>query len=137
MIVAALVATVTFTAGFTIPGGFNGNEGPNQGLAILTRKDAFKAFMVTDAIAFLLSASLLVIYFFAATYDDTDQIWEFYASAALTNIAAIGAMMLAFITGTYVVLAHSLGLAITVCVISCCFFVVLYLLIKKRLRDSP
>ncbi|KAL7220255.1 hypothetical protein ACSBR2_013173 [Camellia fascicularis] len=30
LIVAALIVTVTFTAGFTMPGGFDGNQGPNQ-----------------------------------------------------------------------------------------------------------
>ena len=52
MIVAALVATVTFAAGFTLPGGYNDN-----GMAILTKRAAFKAFIVTDTIAVILSVS--------------------------------------------------------------------------------
>ncbi|CAL5337529.1 unnamed protein product [Camellia sinensis] len=44
LIVAALIATVTFAAGFTMPGGYDGNQGPNQGMATLTKEAAFKAF---------------------------------------------------------------------------------------------
>ncbi|CAL5392618.1 unnamed protein product [Camellia sinensis] len=63
MIVAALIATVTFAAGFTMPGGYNGNQGPTQGMAILTRETAFQAFAVTNTIAMILSTSAIVTYF--------------------------------------------------------------------------
>ncbi|KAI7981313.1 Ankyrin repeat-containing protein [Camellia lanceoleosa] len=55
LIVATLIATVTFAAGFTVPGGYSSNDGPNQGMAILTREAAFKAFVVTDFMAMILS----------------------------------------------------------------------------------
>ncbi|XP_028091659.1 protein ACCELERATED CELL DEATH 6-like [Camellia sinensis] len=61
MILAALIATVTFAAGFTMPGGYNGNQGPTQGMAILTRETAFQAFAVTNTIAMILSTSAIMI----------------------------------------------------------------------------
>ncbi|CAL5337540.1 unnamed protein product [Camellia sinensis] len=63
MILAALIATVTFAAGFTMPGGYNGNQGPTQGMAILRRETAFQAFAVTNTIAMILSTSAIVTYF--------------------------------------------------------------------------
>ncbi|KAE9445307.1 hypothetical protein C3L33_22795, partial [Rhododendron williamsianum] len=52
VIVAALIATITFAAAFTIPGGYDGNQGRrDQGMAILARESAFKAFVITNTIA--------------------------------------------------------------------------------------
>ncbi|CAL5398314.1 unnamed protein product [Camellia sinensis] len=119
LIVATLVATVAFTAGFTMPGGYNGNDGPNQGMAILTRELAFKAFMVTDTIAMSLSTSAVLIHLNAAMTNNLDKLErKVYSAAYLISYAAV-AMVLAFVTGTYAVLAHSSGLAISVCVIGC------------------
>ncbi|GMY20690.1 ankyrin repeat-containing protein At2g01680 [Fagus crenata] len=54
LLVAMLVATVSFAAAFTMPGGYK-SDGPDQGLANLTAKVAFKAFVIFDTIAFLFS----------------------------------------------------------------------------------
>lgn len=40
-VLATLVATVTFTAAFTLPGGYK-SDGPDQGQPVLTRKGALK-----------------------------------------------------------------------------------------------
>ncbi|XP_028087627.1 protein ACCELERATED CELL DEATH 6-like [Camellia sinensis] len=119
LIVATLVATVAFTAGFTMPGGYNGNDGPNQGMAILTREAAFKAFMVIDTIATSLSISAVLTHFYAAGSNNGDEVEKLVHRAAYLTIYAAMAMVLAFVTGTYAVLAHSSGLAISVCVIGC------------------
>ncbi|XP_028089646.1 uncharacterized protein LOC114289993 [Camellia sinensis] len=119
LIVATLVATMAFTAGFTMPGGYNGNDGPNQGRAILTREAAFKAFMVTDAMAMSLSFSAVLIHFYVTIIDNRDEVRKLVDIAAYLLIYAAIAMVLAFATGTYAVLAHSSSLAISVCVIGC------------------
>lgn len=50
--------TVTFTAGFTLPGGFdNDSVSPDKGMVILLKSRAFGAFVVTNAIAFTCSAA--------------------------------------------------------------------------------
>nr|GEU83786.1 ankyrin repeat-containing protein [Tanacetum cinerariifolium] len=59
LIVATLIATATFAAAFTVPGGFDGNEGSKQGMPILLRKTAFKAFMLANTGAFASSCSVL------------------------------------------------------------------------------
>ncbi|KAK9062081.1 hypothetical protein SSX86_019266 [Deinandra increscens subsp. villosa] len=56
MVVAALIATIVFAAAFTIPGGYN----QNNGNPIFYRKSIFVVFVVADAISlFLSSASIL------------------------------------------------------------------------------
>ncbi|XP_022142959.1 protein ACCELERATED CELL DEATH 6-like [Momordica charantia] len=55
LVVGALVATVTFTAGLTVPGGFMSNGSEDQGLAVLTNKAAFQAFTVFNTLAFVCS----------------------------------------------------------------------------------
>ncbi|XP_013607471.1 PREDICTED: uncharacterized protein LOC106314072 [Brassica oleracea var. oleracea] len=58
LVVAALVATVTFAAGFTIPGGFNSSE-PNQGLPTLAGDRKLTYFMVFDILA--MQSSIMTI----------------------------------------------------------------------------
>ncbi|GMP56148.1 hypothetical protein CsSME_00020733 [Camellia sinensis var. sinensis] len=132
LIVATLIATVTFAAGFTMPGGYNSNDGPNQGMAILTREAAFKAFVVTDSMAMILSTCAVLVYFAAADYgDQTKLLYRYSLAAGLLQIAT-GAMVLAFITGIYAVLPHSSSLAIPICIIGCFSFVIYYCLFKEN-----
>ncbi|CAL5337546.1 unnamed protein product [Camellia sinensis] len=115
-IVATLIATVTFTAGITMPGGYIvDSKDPNQGMAILTRKAAFMAFVITDTIALTLSvlAVLTQLYNIA---DNPIVINKQIALAFILTTCALIAMLVAFITGTYAVLAPS-RLSISVCVI--------------------
>lgn len=117
MIVAALIATVTFTSGLTMPGGYYGNDGPNPGMAILSRHAAFKAFIVTDTIALMLSIAAIIYYFDMARCADKVELKKMCSMAGLAVTEALMTMMIAFVTGTYAVLANSLALAIATCVL--------------------
>jgi len=122
IVVAALVATVTFAAAFTMPGGYK-NE---QGTAVLIKNAAFAVFVISDAIAMVLSTSALFLHFYWALLGKRGQVEEDlkqYFSDRTTNliICAIPAMVIAFITGSYGVLAPSLWLAITICFIGAAF----------------
>ncbi|CAL5395343.1 unnamed protein product [Camellia sinensis] len=117
-----------------MPGGYDGNQGPNQGMAILTRETAFQAFAVTNTIAMILSTSSIITYFFGAPSKDRDKLLKHHNSTANLVMVATVAMVLVFITGTYVVLEHSRALAIAVCVTSCRFFWIFNNLFKEKLN---
>ncbi|KAM3750224.1 hypothetical protein ACB098_04G021700 [Castanea mollissima] len=129
LVVDTLIATVAFTAGITMPGGFIGQdqEGPHSGSPVLIRNTAFKAFIITNTIAMLQSCSAAFIHLFTPLLFDEQNLGDFsflLASLAFClSISAMGAMVLAFVMGTYAVLMHSLGLAIANSVIGLCFFI--------------
>ncbi|WOG85561.1 hypothetical protein DCAR_0104752 [Daucus carota subsp. sativus] len=126
MVVAALVTTVALTAGFAMPGGFNGNLGPDQGSPLLLRKPAFNIFVVADTVALLFSISSLFLYFSLSFHPKKKAFFTLFALAVVLNIASIAAMMVAFIAGTYGVLSHSLVLAIAVSTLSSLFFLLVF-----------
>ncbi|GKA92642.1 ankyrin repeat-containing protein [Tanacetum coccineum] len=126
LIVAALIATATFAAAFTVPGGFDGNEGSKQGMPILLRKTAFKAFMFTNTGAFASSCSVLGSHVLLLVYrlksnevDDENRksIHTRIVGMYYTTAFSLLNMVVAFITGIYVVLSPIPGLAIYLCVL--------------------
>ncbi|KAH7843185.1 hypothetical protein Vadar_013648 [Vaccinium darrowii] len=62
VIVATIIATTTFAAGFTIPGGYDPNPGSDQGTAILARERSFKVFVLSNTVAVVFSASSVFLY---------------------------------------------------------------------------
>lgn len=133
LLVSTLIATVSFTAGFTLPGGYQSEIGPNQGFALLTRNAAFKAFVVTNTIAMIMSGGTVLTYLFMAILPLLRKnLKNIYSQVGFTFIALI-AMATAFITGTYAVLGASSGPAIVVCGLGCHLFIGM---IYKYLVDS-
>ncbi|KAM7486915.1 hypothetical protein LguiA_002924 [Lonicera macranthoides] len=131
LVVATIIATITFAAGFTLPGGFNQNDGPNQGRAFLVRKAAFRAFVIADTIAVTCSSCAMFIYFLLGDVVEQNQFYRLAISANMLLISSAGTMIMAFITGMYAVLGHSRGLAISVCAIGCSSFIIYYIAMKS------
>ncbi|KAF3456881.1 hypothetical protein FNV43_RR01535 [Rhamnella rubrinervis] len=131
VVVATLIATVSFAAGFTLPGGYNGNEGPNTGTATLTKKSAFQAFVISNTIALLLSICAVFTHFLRVLKIDTK--FNLYISilAAFLTITAMGAMVIAYAAGTFVVLSPSLGLATVNSFIGGFFFLYMFKMIRS------
>ena len=106
LVIAMLVATVTFAAAFAMPGGYN-----SQGLATLSAKPAFKAFVIFDTIGFLFSVIAVTI------RSDTSGIYRvqirYMPVATICTVIAMLGMVLAFVSAMHVVLEKSVGLAIT------------------------
>ncbi|KAK2647178.1 hypothetical protein Ddye_022373 [Dipteronia dyeriana] len=121
LVAAALIATVTFAAAFTLPGGYKNEEGKNQGTAILSRNSAFQTFVITDALAMVFSICAVFIYFIMSVERFKKYIYLFELGSWFT-VVAMGAMVIAFVTGTYAVLAPSFWLAIVTCFIGLSFF---------------
>ncbi|KAM7462833.1 hypothetical protein LguiA_030954 [Lonicera macranthoides] len=123
MIVAALIATISFIVGFTIPGGFIQSGNAYQGMAVLTKQPAFQAFIVADTLTILLSIiSATIFYLIAADYIAQDKVTDIACYAKILVILALLAMMVAFAAGTYAVLEHSLALVVSICLLGCCLF---------------
>ncbi|KAF9661800.1 hypothetical protein SADUNF_Sadunf19G0106400 [Salix dunnii] len=138
LVVAALIATVTFAATFTLPGGYKND----QGTAVLAKKAAFIVFLISDTISMVLSISAVFIHFLLAFYQGSlkrtteadETTWKLFALATLFTVIGMGTMIIAFITGTYVVLEPVLGLAISICLIGSSFFFLACGIIYKDFR---
>ncbi|CAK9146884.1 unnamed protein product [Ilex paraguariensis] len=63
MIVAAVIATVPFTAGFTMPGGYNesGTQNPVPGMALLSQKICFSSIYAILAMMVAFSTTTYVV----------------------------------------------------------------------------
>ncbi|XVF77639.1 hypothetical protein PTKIN_Ptkin14bG0063100 [Pterospermum kingtungense] len=123
---STLIATFTFTAAFTIPGGFK-SDGEDAGTAIFIRNAAFNAFVITDTISMTASLTSSVICFWAMSRRNPESFMNILpVSIGLTFISLI-AMELAFVTGLFVVLQKKLWLAILVCVLGSAAPSVLYI----------
>ncbi|KAK3433977.1 hypothetical protein EUGRSUZ_D01250 [Eucalyptus grandis] len=110
LLVAVFIATVTFAATFTMPGGYN-DDGPNQGMATLADKVAFKAFVIFNTIAFCFSTQALFLRYDTSFLSDQEKM-EYAMSVGSSIQLAILGMLLAFASGTYVVLTRTSGLGI-------------------------
>ncbi|KAK4855175.1 hypothetical protein QYF36_004746 [Acer negundo] len=95
-------------------------DGDNEGTAILSKKAAFQAFVIKDAIA--MPTSLCQIH-------GGGQV--VLKLPCFCWVMATGAMVIAFVTGTYAVLTTSLWLAIFTTIIGSSFFILMFLTCKK------
>ncbi|XP_024984277.1 uncharacterized protein LOC112520211 [Cynara cardunculus var. scolymus] len=58
MVVAALITTVVFSVAFTIPGGYD----QNNGFPVFLKNGPFKAFVILDAISLILSSASILMF---------------------------------------------------------------------------
>ncbi|TYJ40974.1 hypothetical protein E1A91_A04G179300v1 [Gossypium mustelinum] len=139
LIVAALIATIAFAAAITVPGGLESGKGSEQGTPLLIDEAAFKAFIVTNAMAFIFSVSALTTHF--GVLDNLLSRFSFWRRTVLYRTRSVSvllgyatvAMVIAFSTGSYVVLKPSHGLAIVSYLICPAFFLCMWLILNAPL----
>ncbi|PHT48921.1 hypothetical protein CQW23_13129 [Capsicum baccatum] len=115
IVVATLIMTITFATGITLPGGFESDsDSPNQGMAILIRKTAIRAFVVSDVIAFTCSVVSIFIYFFMADVSADPQmekiVKKLYNLAAYFQFFSMLAVVIAFATGLNTLISRTFSI---------------------------
>ncbi|KAE8771526.1 ankyrin repeat-containing protein [Hordeum vulgare] len=115
-LVAILIATITFAAAFTLPGGYS-NDAGSEGLPIMSKKFAFQAFLISDVLAMCSSFAVAFICIIARWEDYEFLIYYRSFTKKLMWFAYV-ATTTAFSSGLYTVLASRLQwLAIAICVL--------------------
>ncbi|KAA8525049.1 hypothetical protein F0562_011457 [Nyssa sinensis] len=109
LLVATLVATVTFTAGFSIPGGYKNSE-PDQGIATMLQKVKFQEFVICDSIAMYSSIIVAVTLIWAQLGDLSSMHVALKVALPLLGIA-LAMMSIAFMAGVYLVVSKLSWLA--------------------------
>ena len=103
LVVATIIATVTFAAAFQVPGGTDSNDG----LATLREKGSFVKFLIYDSLAFGFSAvSIFANFAYPFLAKATRITYPIMFSLLLTEFSLI-CLVLAFIEGTRSVLTEN------------------------------
>uniref|UniRef100_A0A2N9HTH0 PGG domain-containing protein n=1 Tax=Fagus sylvatica TaxID=28930 RepID=A0A2N9HTH0_FAGSY len=126
LLVATLVATVTFAAGFTVPGGNNDSE-PHNGMATFLLHHMFHIFTISNTIA-MYSSVIVVVALIWAQLGDRDLV---IASLKFTGPIlglALTMVSLAFMTGSYLIVRDLNWLAYLVLIIGSFFLLILTIL---------
>ncbi|KAG9454771.1 hypothetical protein H6P81_007675 [Aristolochia fimbriata] len=117
-LVAILIATVSFAAAFTMPGGFVGDGSKDRGSAVLRNRPALKAFVIADTVAMCSSIVVAFLLVWGATGDHDLLVQTLRFSMELMWIA-LQSMAVAFVTGVYAVVSKTRWLTVVVCVLGC------------------
>lgn len=116
-LVAILIATITFAAAFTLPGGYSSNAG-SEGLPIMAKNLAFQAFLIFDTLGMCCSLAVAFICVIARWTDFEFLLHYRFWTKKLMWFAYM-ATTIAFATGLYAVLASRVHwLVIGICVLS-------------------
>ncbi|XP_060192872.1 uncharacterized protein LOC132622304 [Lycium barbarum] len=107
MIVATLIATMVFAAGFTVPGGNNGDNG----IPILLKLNAFAVFVISDALALFGSIVSIIMFLSILTsrYAEDDFLVSLPAKLLFgltTLFVSIVSMLVAFAATFFLVYSN-------------------------------
>ncbi|PON83203.1 Transmembrane protein [Trema orientale] len=140
LLVATIIASITFAAAMTMPGGYDSTAG----MAVLRTKSSFKLFLIFDSLAFSCSSASMCIHFlvaFTARFN-IDKYSYSISAVVLLTLLSIVSTVISFIMGTDAVLSYRKGghgLSAKVAIISFTvpvsyFFLRLVVVLFKRLH---
>lgn len=117
---SVLIATVTFAAAFTLPGGYRADDHANGGTPTLAGSYSFNAFITANTLAFSCSLLATVSLLYSGMPSREISIRYVYQSLSLVMMrSSATSLVAAFALGMYVVLAPvALTMAKSVCAIT-------------------
>ncbi|KAF8391361.1 hypothetical protein HHK36_023665 [Tetracentron sinense] len=119
VLLGALITTVTFAAGFTMPGGYN-NEGPSKGMATMLTKVGFQLFLICNTIA-MYSSIIATVTLILAQFGDIDLLVAALRMSLLLLAIALTMMAMAIAAAVDLVVSKLKWLAYTLLVTSFVF----------------
>ncbi|PIN25100.1 hypothetical protein CDL12_02165 [Handroanthus impetiginosus] len=128
LVVSTLVATVTFAAGFTVPGGYNSSPDTDLGIATMLREKGFHVFIFCDTIA-MYSSIIVVVALIWAQLSDLGLVLNALTLAVPLLGVALGMMSTAFIAGVFLAISKHRWLSIAVLVMGITFLAFLSIII--------
>ncbi|KAK3444466.1 hypothetical protein EUGRSUZ_A00187 [Eucalyptus grandis] len=127
LVVATLVATVTFAAGFAVPGGFNSSDTASKddrGMATMLDNRMFQAFAICNTIAMFCSV-IVVVNLIWAQIVDVDVAVAAFERTTLPLQIALPAMSTAFLTGVTLTIGKLPWLANTIFYLGLVFLLII------------
>ncbi|KAK9989040.1 hypothetical protein SO802_029279 [Lithocarpus litseifolius] len=138
VVVAILIAAVTFQAALQTPGGYEQNDF-HKGMAVLVKQFAFNVFVIADSLAFALASASVFVHFWSFIEESPTVVTNLRRYARFMTNISIAGMVIAFAAGATVVLTPS-RLLYTFTVVCCaCFFlgpIILFLRIMRTMFKS-
>eukprot|EP01018_Ginkgo_biloba_P008605 Gb_40389 [translate_table: standard] len=117
LVVAGLLATVSFTAAFTIPGGFSQNGTP-----LLISRLSFKVFLVLDIMAFFLSLFVALMWQLNSPISTGDMMC-FMTGTSLLVCVSFACIANSFVAAVHVVLSSEEVKTLAWSVLGICLFI--------------
>ncbi|TKY49459.1 Ankyrin repeat-containing protein [Spatholobus suberectus] len=127
MLVSTLITTVTFTAGFTLPGGTKSSN-PGQGMAVMLHHVWFMLFVFCTTISMYGAISVTIILIWAQLGDITLALFALKLARPLLGVT-LATLSVAFLAGVHLVISDLSWLAtafVVLCVISMLMLLLLY-----------
>ncbi|KAL3714931.1 hypothetical protein ACJRO7_006782 [Eucalyptus globulus] len=90
LLVATLVASVTFTAGITLPGGYNASSDPHPGAATMLYHGAFRVFVIANMFAMYNSILVVVVLLWSPSKDFYVAELAYHLAGPLLSMAVTG-----------------------------------------------
>ncbi|XP_048131113.1 protein ACCELERATED CELL DEATH 6-like [Rhodamnia argentea] len=122
LMVATLITTMTFAAAFTMPGAYNNNAGPGQGMALLQSSSHLKWFIISDTIAMTCSTMAASLILWGSAFGKRPVVHCYVIAAVLTCIA-LQSTAISFVTGLVAVLPDQTYVRTVSCVVGSVFHV--------------